>query len=180
MVGLFVALKLVRYFLYELAWRMLEDITYVMLCSIWYHLYIFKKRKNNHGGVILLEKVSFIDGGFLNCTDGTISCKASHITALWVVLNATFDFKLHKSDKPFKQARFSYSIIKLFVFVIVASVWVFDVSVPKRWGIIEKKLLEDTCILWWCNICSCSWRMYYRINGENAICVSRLFCVCAP
>ena len=30
---------------------------YVMLCSIWYHLYNFKNVKNTHGGVLLSEKL---------------------------------------------------------------------------------------------------------------------------
>ena len=63
-----------------------------MLCAIWYHLYNFKNVKNTHGGVLLLVKlqpkkratllkVTLLHGcfsRFLNCTNDTKSCNASH------------------------------------------------------------------------------------------------------
>ena len=42
----------------------------VMRCAIWYHLYNLKNVENTHRGVLR----------FLNCTNGTKSRKASHMT----------------------------------------------------------------------------------------------------
>ena len=63
-----------------------------MLCAIWYHLYNLKNVKNIHGGMsrsvrlqveaCILLKVTLLHGcfsRFLNCTNGTILRKASHI-----------------------------------------------------------------------------------------------------
>ena len=57
-----------------------------MLCAIWYHFYKLKNLKNTHGGVTFkpatLLKVALLHGcfsRFLYCTNGTKSCKASHI-----------------------------------------------------------------------------------------------------
>ena len=53
-----------------------------MFCAIWYHLYNLKNVKNSHGGVILLVKLAVLRScfsRFLNCTNGTKSCKASHM-----------------------------------------------------------------------------------------------------
>ena len=52
-----------------------------MCCTIWYHLHILKIVKNTHGGVLLLVKVALLHGcflRFLNFTNSTKSCKASH------------------------------------------------------------------------------------------------------
>ena len=69
---------------------------YVVLCSIWYHLYNSKNKKSTHGGVLLfvkllqlfslqpstLLKIKLLHGcfpHFLNYTNGTKSRKASPI-----------------------------------------------------------------------------------------------------
>ena len=44
-----------------------------MLCAILYHLYNSKNVKNTHGGVLLIHHGCF--SRFLNCTNGTKSCK---------------------------------------------------------------------------------------------------------
>ena len=59
-------------------------------CATWYHLYNLKNVKNTHGGMLLLVKlqakpatllkVTLLHGcfsRFLNCTNGTKSCKVS-------------------------------------------------------------------------------------------------------
>ena len=54
-----------------------------MFRAILYHLYKFKNVKNTHGGVLFL-KVKLLHGcfsWFLNCINGTNSCKASKNTA---------------------------------------------------------------------------------------------------
>ena len=60
-------------------------------CAIWYHFHNLKNVKNTHGGVLLLVKlqakclqlkVTLIRGcfsRFSNCTNGTKSCKTSHL-----------------------------------------------------------------------------------------------------
>ena len=45
---------------------MVEDNT-VMLCAIWYHLYILKNLKNTHGGVLLLVKLQNSACNFTKC-----------------------------------------------------------------------------------------------------------------
>ena len=56
-----------------------------MFCEICWHLYDLKNVKNTHGGVLLLVKVPVIllhecsSRVFLNCANGTKSCKTSHI-----------------------------------------------------------------------------------------------------
>ena len=55
----------------------------VMRCTIWYHLYNFKKVKDTHGGVLLEAEACnftksntpplFFFSRFLNCTNGTKS-----------------------------------------------------------------------------------------------------------
>ena len=61
---------------------------YDVLCAIWYHLHNFKSVKKTNTGVLLLVKVqAFTESNtlpgcfsrFLKCTNGTKSCKASHI-----------------------------------------------------------------------------------------------------
>ena len=65
-----------------------------MRCAILYYLYNLKNVENTHGGVLILVKLealacSFTEintphgcfSRFLNCTNGTKSCKTSHI---WV------------------------------------------------------------------------------------------------
>ena len=54
-----------------------------MRCTIWYNLCNLKNVKSTHGGVLLLVKLQakshhgcFLP--FLNCTNGTKSCKTSH------------------------------------------------------------------------------------------------------
>ena len=62
-----------------------NDNTYVMLCTIWYHLQYLKNVKNTHGGMLLfvpaiLPKIALLNGyfsWFLNCSNGTISRKIS-------------------------------------------------------------------------------------------------------
>ena len=70
-------------------------LTYVMHCSIWYHLYNFKILKNTHGGVLILVKLCRLKPAtlikltlhrwwfscFLNGTNGTKSRNAPHIRA---------------------------------------------------------------------------------------------------
>ena len=150
------------------------SVGYAMICAIFYHLYNLKKL------VILLVKYHSMGVFGIIHINSNVSLKVSYSTALSAVLNAIFDFRLGKPVLPSKQVPFLMPIKQIALssclfFVIIASVWIFGVSVPKRRGIIEKKLPEGTCLLWWCNIFSCSWCMYYRINGENAICVSRFF-----
>ena len=61
-----------------------------MRYAIWYHLYNLKNVKNTHGGVLLLVKLQaatllkvtllyWCFSRFLNCTNGIISQKTSHI-----------------------------------------------------------------------------------------------------
>ena len=63
---------------------------YVKFCAIWYHLHNLKNFKNTHGGLLLSVnlkpatslKVAFLHvcfSRFLNCTNGTKLCKASHL-----------------------------------------------------------------------------------------------------
>ena len=79
---------------YEKFFFRIADLTNdnTMLCAIWYHLYNLKNVKNTHGGVLLLIKlqpkkratllkVTLLDvcfSRFLNCTNDTKSCNASH------------------------------------------------------------------------------------------------------
>ena len=64
---------------------------HVTLRTIWYHLYNLKHAKGTRGGVLFflrfqpatLLKVALLHGcfsRFLNCSNGTKSCKASRIT----------------------------------------------------------------------------------------------------
>ena len=75
--------------------------TYEMRCAIWYHLNNFKNVKNTHGGVLLLLKVTLLQGFFSriwNCANGIKSQKASHIL---VILNCSCNFYLWVSlNKP--------------------------------------------------------------------------------
>ena len=65
---------------------------YVMRSAIWYHLYNLKNMRTTHGGVLLLVKfqakpaillkTALLHGDFsrfLNCINGTKSCKISHV-----------------------------------------------------------------------------------------------------
>ena len=59
----------------------------VVLCTIWYHLYNLKNKKNIHGGLLILPatllKLTFLHGcfsRFLNPTNGTKSRNASRIS----------------------------------------------------------------------------------------------------
>ena len=67
-------------------------IVYLVGCAIWYHLYNLKNVKNTREGLILLVKLQdlacnctkintppWVFSRFLNCTNGTKTCKASHI-----------------------------------------------------------------------------------------------------
>ena len=73
----------------HLRYKYKSDVRYVMLCAIWYHLYNSKKREKIHGGMLLLvmllmlllRKVTppWVFFTFLNCTNGTKLCNASHI-----------------------------------------------------------------------------------------------------
>ena len=67
----------------------------MIFCAIWYHLYNFKNMKNTHGGVLLLVKLHTQTllkvtlhhecfSHFLNCTNGTKSCKTSHMWLLFI------------------------------------------------------------------------------------------------
>ena len=38
-----------------------QQISYVMRCTIWYHLYNLKNVKNTHGGVLILVKLQALD-----------------------------------------------------------------------------------------------------------------------
>ena len=58
-----------------------------MPCAIWYRFYILKNVKNTHGGVYFLKLATLLKVTlphefftFLNCKNGTKSCKASHLT----------------------------------------------------------------------------------------------------
>ena len=55
--------------------------TYVMFCTIWYHLYKFENMKSTHrGDSLLVTKINtppWVLFTFLNCTNGTNSRKAS-------------------------------------------------------------------------------------------------------
>ena len=89
----------------------------VMFCAIWNHLYNFKNVKNTRGGVLLLVKLQAISNKlnacnftksntppwvfsrFLNCTNGTKSCKTSHQNLLsirenWKIVGSKFFGKL--------------------------------------------------------------------------------------
>ena len=51
-----------------------------MFCAIWYHLYNLENMKNTHGGVlVLLTLLHGCFSRFLNYTNGTKLCNASHI-----------------------------------------------------------------------------------------------------
>ena len=58
---------------------------YVILCTIWYHVYNFNNVKNSHARVLLLEKLQAITlffecfSRFLSSTNRTNSRRASHI-----------------------------------------------------------------------------------------------------
>ena len=61
----------------------------VMRCAIWYGLYNLKNVKNTHGGVLLLpfnltkcNTPPWVFSRFLNCTNGSKSCKTSHIFSI--------------------------------------------------------------------------------------------------
>ena len=64
-----------------------------MLCVIWYHLFNPKNVKNTHGVLLFAQlKLTFLYERFpcffLQCTNGTISRKASHIS--WILLEVCF------------------------------------------------------------------------------------------
>ena len=76
--------------------------TYETLCVIWYHFYNLKNVKYVHEGVLLLVilqtatllKVTLLHGWFsrfLNCTNGTKSCKASSTLKIY---HSKLDFYL--------------------------------------------------------------------------------------
>ena len=78
-----------------------------MFCSIWYHLCNFKNVKKTCGGVLLLvtllvSKVTLLHkcfSRFLDCTNGTKSCKTSHQNLLsirenWKIVGSKFSGKL--------------------------------------------------------------------------------------
>ena len=55
---------------------------FVMCCAIWYHFHNLKNMKNNHGGVLLLVKVTVLQGcfsPFLNYMDSIKLRQASHL-----------------------------------------------------------------------------------------------------
>ena len=80
----------------------LVKITYVICCTICYHLCNSKNVKNTHGGVLLFVKlqalkVTFLHGcfsRFLNCANGTKSRKA-HLSISWIFL---FNYSSCKYD----------------------------------------------------------------------------------
>ena len=52
-----------------------------MRCAIWYYVHNLQNVKNNHGGVLILVKLTLLHGcflRFLNCTNSTKSRNASH------------------------------------------------------------------------------------------------------
>ena len=59
---------------------------YEMLCAIWPFV-LFKKREKTLRGVLLLKSNAppWVFSRFLNCANGTKSCKASHIENKCVV-----------------------------------------------------------------------------------------------
>ena len=70
-----------------------------MSCTIRYHLYNLKNVRSTHGGVLLLVKVSILQGcfsRFFNCRNGTESRKTSHITCL----ARPYHFKFFKGCLP--------------------------------------------------------------------------------
>ena len=44
-----------------------------MRCAIWYHLFNLKNVKNTHEGVLLLTKVTLLDGWFLRFRNSQIA-----------------------------------------------------------------------------------------------------------
>ena len=65
--------------------RILHEI--VVRCVIWYHLYNLKNLKSTHGGVLIL--ITLLHGyfsRFLNCTNATKSCSASHIDYWYIII----------------------------------------------------------------------------------------------
>ena len=53
-----------------------------MCCAIWYHLCNFKNLKNAHGRAF--NTSPWVSSRFLNCTNGTKSCKASHMNFVFL------------------------------------------------------------------------------------------------
>ena len=78
-----------------------------MCCAIWYHLSNLKDVKNTHEGLLLLAKlqtpaillkVTLLDGcfsRFLNCTNGSKSCKAFIFSSNYFVRFNDFDPPFH-------------------------------------------------------------------------------------
>ena len=63
---------------------------YALLCAIQYNMYNLKNVKNTHGELLLSVVCNFpitllhrCFSGFSNCTNGTKSCKASHMRKLY-------------------------------------------------------------------------------------------------
>ena len=71
---------------------------YVVRCSIWYHVDNFINVKDTHGGVLkpaTLLKVTLLRGcfsHFLNCTNATKSCNASHMKTIlsWIFVVTSY------------------------------------------------------------------------------------------
>ena len=74
-------------------YQIVQSVTYVVRCAIWYYLYNLKNVKNTHGGVLILVKLqacklatllklTLLHGyfsRFLTCTNSTKLRNASHI-----------------------------------------------------------------------------------------------------
>ena len=98
-----------------------------MLCAIWYHLCNLQNERNTHGGVFLLEpaallKMTLLCGcfsRFLNCTNDTKSCPASHmlvLTSSWLHLRSSVNsvelsafMQMHCSSKA------TYNFVSLMI-----------------------------------------------------------------
>ena len=90
----------------------------MMSCTIRYHLYNLKNVRSTHGGVLLLVKVSILQGcfsRFFNCRNGTESRKTSHITCL----ARPYHFKFFKGCLPQILLRHSLSHIMFMSFDLV-------------------------------------------------------------
>ena len=71
-------------------------------CAIWYHLCNLINVKNNHGGVLIL-KLTLLHGCFscfLNCTNGTKSCNASHVTCIDIIFTSMIKVFIFRCANP--------------------------------------------------------------------------------
>ena len=112
-----------------------------MCCAIWYHFYNLKNIKNNHGGVFLLVKLQLVTllkavllhgcfSRFLNCANGTKSCKASH-TKNSISQERIMAFPCNKKSPQAvpKNCIFrSYHILLEIIFNIPAGIYLFKVN----------------------------------------------------